>query len=238
MCLGLVDSANSFYNAMSLAIAARIGLTFYQPYEGPPVGTALAGSTLDIVWVIKNTNFAIIDESEKRHLFSSRLVIVKHLSCGLNISLAFLVENGLDQLHSQSVLLWTKKQVLFPLYRNMMHARKFLPSSTMINSVITLGDSTFEVSNKNRQIVPPCTGKVLNATVNGKAIVQKQADKVFSYKNSFINKIHHLSLNKEHLSQDENYFSLNSLDQAKLVKNSNKIDVYFIIETNTPIIIR
>ena len=47
--LGLVDSGNSFYNAISFAVATRIGLTYYQPYEGPPVGTAMAGSTLVIV---------------------------------------------------------------------------------------------------------------------------------------------------------------------------------------------
>ena len=97
--LGLVDSGNSFY-AMSLTIAKRISLTYYQPYEGPPVGTALAGSTLDIVGVIKNFTFALTDESRKCHLPSSRLVIVRHLSCVLNISLPFLVENGLNQLHS------------------------------------------------------------------------------------------------------------------------------------------
>ena len=57
--LGLVDSGNSFYNAMSLAVATRIGLTYYQPNEGSPVGTALAGSTLDIVGVIKNTTFTL-----------------------------------------------------------------------------------------------------------------------------------------------------------------------------------
>ena len=40
-----------------------------------------------------------------------------------------------------------------------------------INSVITFGDSTVEVSNKNCQVMPPQTGKLINATVNGKAIV-------------------------------------------------------------------
>ena len=106
---GLVDSGNSFHNAISLAVGTNIGLTYYQPYERPPVGTALAGSTLDIVGVIKNTTFALTDEFGKRHLLSSRLV--RHLSRGLNISLPFLVENELDQFYSQGVLLWTKKQV-------------------------------------------------------------------------------------------------------------------------------
>ena len=238
--LGSVDSGNSFYNAMSFAVATRIGLTYYKPYEGPPVGTALAGSTLDIVGVIKNTTFTLTDESGKRHLFSSRFVIVRDLLCGLNISLPFLVENGLDQLHSQSVLLWTKKQLQFPLCRNMAHARKLLPKPPTpmpINGVIALGDSTVEVSNKNHQVVPPHTGELINATVNGKAIVKKQADTVFSYENSFLHKTNQLSVNQAHPSQDENYFGLNSLDQATLVNPSNDVDVYFFNETNTPITI-
>ena len=67
----------------------------------------------------------------------------------------------------------------------MAHARKSLPKSqlsTPISSVITLGDSTVEVSNKNRQVVPPRTGKLINATVPGKAIVSMQTDTVFSKK--------------------------------------------------------
>ena len=46
-----------------------------------------------------------------------------------------------------------------------------------------------------------------------------------------------MSLYKEHPSQDENYFGLNSLDQAALINESNKIDVYFFNETDTPITI-
>ena len=49
-----------------------------------------------------------------------------------------------------------------------------------INSGITLGGLTVEVSNKNRQVVPPHTGKLINATINGQAVVQKQVDMVFS----------------------------------------------------------
>ena len=119
--LGLVDSGNSFYNAISSAVATRIGLTYYQPYEGPPVGTAAIGSNLDIVGIIKNTTLSFTDKSGKSHSFPSRLVIVKHLSCGLNLSLPFLVENGLDQLHSQSVLIdnfWSGTTVPIPWMSN------------------------------------------------------------------------------------------------------------------------
>ena len=238
--LGLVDSGNSFYNAMSLAVATRIGLTYCQPYEGPPVGTAMDGSTLDIVEVIKSTSFTLTDESGKRHVFPSRLAIVRHLSCGLNLSLPILVENGLDQPHSQGVLPWTRKQLQFPLYWNMAHACKLLPkppASMPINNIIALRDSTIDVSNKNRQVVPTHTGKLINATIDGKAIFKNQTDTVFSYKTSFFIKTNQLSLNKEHPSQNENFFGLNSLDQATLVNPSKDVDVYFFNETNTPITI-
>ena len=122
--LGLVDSGNSFYNAVSLSVATKIGLSQYDKYFGPPVGTALVGSTLDIVGVINKIGFGITDEFGRRHVINGRLVIVRQLSCGLNISLPFLVENGLDQLHSQGVLLWTSKHLRFPLFRDMSHARQ------------------------------------------------------------------------------------------------------------------
>ena len=87
--LGLVDSGNTFYNAISLSVAVKIGLNQYDEYEGPPVGTALVGSTLDIVGIANKVRFGLTDESGQRHVINSRLVIVRHLSCGLNISLPF-----------------------------------------------------------------------------------------------------------------------------------------------------
>ena len=104
--------------------------------------------------------------------------MVLHLSCGLNISLPFLVENGLDQLHSQGILLWSSKSLQFPLYGKMSHARQVAQTS-LLNSTITLGDPTAEVSNKIRQTIPPHTGKLINATISGKAIVKEVADNVF-----------------------------------------------------------
>ena len=107
--LGLMDSGNSFYNAISLAVANKIGLTNFDHYTGPPVGTALVGSTSDIVSIVSKIGFGLTNESGQHHSISSRLVIVRHLSYGLNISLPFLVKNGLDQLHSQGLLLWSHK---------------------------------------------------------------------------------------------------------------------------------
>ena len=99
--LGLVDSGNSFYNAISLSGANKIGLTNYDKYQGPPEGTALVGSTLDIVGIVNKIGFGLTDESGQWHVINARLVIVRHLSCGLNISLPFLVKNGLDQFGSK-----------------------------------------------------------------------------------------------------------------------------------------
>ena len=103
---------------------------------------------------------------------------------------------------------------------------------------ITIGNSTAEVSNKIHQTIPPHTGKLINATILGKTIVNNQTDTVFSYKNSFLNKIHLLRANKEHPSQDETYFGINSLDQATEISKSNELNVYFFKESEIPVTIR
>ena len=124
--MALVDSANSFYNVLSLSVAKQMNLRDYKPYTGSPVGTASIGSSIDIVGVIPSITFYLRDESGKEHGMSSRLVIVKHLSCGLNISLPFMVEHGLSQLHPQGVLFQESQNLRFPLYRNINHARRRL----------------------------------------------------------------------------------------------------------------
>ena len=156
--LGLVDSGNSFYNAISLAVANKIGLTQYQAYQGPPVGTAQTGSHLTVVGIINSVTLRLTDETGKIHKFASSLVIVKHLSCGLNISLPFLVDNGLDQIHSEGILSWTPQKIRFRLYRNMTHARKRMKRKFIEepqSNVITLGDNQAEVRNSVRQTIPP-----------------------------------------------------------------------------------
>ena len=167
--MGLADSGNSFYNAILLAVAKRIGLTYYQSYNGPSVGTALVGSSLDIVGLIHSTTFSLTDESGKEHKLTSRLVIVKHLSCGLNISLPFLVEHGLDQLHSQGILLMTQKNVRFPPYLNLNHARHGLKVEKIELpriSAITLRDNYVNVSNQVHQTIPPSTRRLIPATLD------------------------------------------------------------------------
>ena len=124
--MGRVDSGNSFYNALSRSVVKKIDLHDYEPYEGSPVGTASVGSSINIVGIIPSINLHLQDDTGKEYSFASRLVIVKHLSCGLNISLPFMVEHGLDQLHSQGVLLKNPKNIHFPLYRNIHHARRRL----------------------------------------------------------------------------------------------------------------
>ena len=111
--MALVDSGNSFCNALSLSVAKRIPLTDYQPYTGSPVGTASVGSSINIVGIVPSLNFYIQDDTGKEHVLPSRFVIVKHLSCGLNISLPFLVEHGLDLILFQGILLKNPKNIPF-----------------------------------------------------------------------------------------------------------------------------
>ena len=77
----------------------------------------------------------------------------------------------------------------------MPHACKLMKRDQQQVNVITLGDSTIKVITQNRQTIPPETGKAITANISGKAVVQELTDKVFSFKNLFINKIH--AINKE-----------------------------------------
>ena len=232
--MALVDSGNSFYNALSLSVAKRVNLHDYQPYQGSPVGTASLGSSIDIVGIVPSIEFRLKDQDGKEHPMKSRLVIVKHLSCGLNISLPFLVEHGLDQQHSQGALLQVSKNIQFPLYRNIHHARGRLKienkASPHIN-VITLGDKSANVFNKARQIIPPRTGKLIPVHID-EDFRDNSVDSVFTFKNSFVQK-----LNKLHPEPDETYLGLNSIDQAIRVSNSDESEIYFFNETEQPITI-
>ena len=159
--MALVDSGNSFCNALSLSVAKRIQLLDYQPYTGSPVGTASVGSSINIVGIFPSVNFHIQDDTGKEHVMPSRLVIVKHLSCGLNVSLPFLVEHGLDLILSQGILLKNPKDIRFPLYRNINHARRRLKhqveEAPQIN-VVTVGDRSATVHSKMVSLFLPELG--------------------------------------------------------------------------------
>ena len=79
--MALVDSGNSFYNALSLAVAKKIGLLQFELYKGSPVGTASVGSSLNIVGVIPSIQLTLTDDTSKEHQLTSRLIVVRHLSC-------------------------------------------------------------------------------------------------------------------------------------------------------------
>ena len=231
--MALVDSGNGFYNALSLSMAKRINLHEYQPYEGSPVGTASVGSSINIVGIIPSITFHLQDDTGKEHSLASRLVIVKHLSCGLNISLPFMVEHGLDQLYSQGILLKNPKNISFPLYKNIKHARRRLKENTQsaqIN-VITLGDRSTIVSSKACQTIPPRTGKLIPVHID-EMHIEDPTDSVFTFKNSFIQKT-----NKLHPDQDETYFGLNSIDQVVSVSDSSEVEIYFFNESQYPVTI-
>ena len=228
--VALVDSGNSFCNALSLSVAKRIQLLNYQPYTGSPVGTASVGSSINIVGIFPSINFHILDETGKEHVMPSGLVIVKHLSCGLNISLSFLVEHGLDLILSQGILLKNLKDIRFPMYRNINHARRRLKQqveeSPQIN-VVTVGDRSVTVSSKMRQTIPPRTGKVIPVDIE-ETEIRDQTDSVFTFKDTFIQKI-----NKLHPDLDETYFGLNSIEQIISVSDSNEVECIFSMNLRT-----
>ena len=90
---------------MSSAVAKKIGLTYYQYYDGPPVATASVGSNLDIVGLIHSTTFMPHRRIRKRAQADLK---TGHRQAPLLRTLTsrytFLVEHSLDQLHSQGIL--------------------------------------------------------------------------------------------------------------------------------------
>ena len=63
----------------------------------------------------------------------------------------------------------TQKNVRFPLYRNLYHARRRLKVEKIESpriSVITLGDNFVSVSNQVRQTIPPRTGILIPGTLD------------------------------------------------------------------------
>ena len=218
--MALVDSGNSFYNALSSAVAKKIGLLQYKPYKGSPVGTASVGSSLNIVGVVPSIQLTLTDDTGKEHQLTSRLVVVRHLSCGLNLSLLFMVEHGLDQLHSHGIIAMTQENVQFPHYRNINHTRRRLKKEKFEQpriSVITLGDNSAIVSSKVRQTIPPRTGKLISVNID-KTLVNNPADSVFFFKNFFIQKI-----NKLCSDQDGSYLGLNSIALPNISQSTTRI---------------
>ena len=145
----------------------------------------------------------------------------------------FLVQHGLDLILSQGILLKSPKDIRFPLYQNINHAQRCLKNveeAPQIN-VVTVGNRSATVCSKMRQTIPPRTGKLIPVHIE-ETEIQDPTDSVFTFKDSFIQKI-----NKLHPDQDETYFGLNSIEQVISVSDSNKVEVYFFNESSHPVTI-
>ena len=120
------------------------------------------------------------------------------------------------------------------MYRNINHARRRLKKRIdevpQIN-VVTIGNCSATVYSKMRQTIPPRTGKLIPVHIE-ETEVQDPTDSVFTFKDSFIQKI-----NKLHPDQDDTYFGLNSIEQITSVSDSNEVEVYFFNESSHPVTI-
>ena len=233
--LALVDSGNSFYNAISLAVAKRIGLSDFKPYDGPPVGTAQTGSHLDIVGIANRTPLSFQAEEGNEVKFMTKFIIVQHLSCGINLSLPFLVDNGLDQLHSVGKLRLQSRNLHFTLYRDRKHALTTVTPEPQTINAITVSDAEAKVYSTSRFTVPPKTGQLVDACIKTPVPITKATDSVFSYDCKFLNKMQELQINGP---QGENYLlGLNAIDQAVTIGKSNTLRVRFFNDSEYPITI-
>ena len=229
--LALVDSGNTFWNAISSAVARTIGLECKSKYKGPPIGTAKNGESLAIVGLTDTVPMTFVDETGTGHNFSTRLVVVNHLSNGLNISLPFLVDNHIDQIHSQGILHCVPKNARFPMYKDKKHAKNTTDLKYLSHSVISISEVDIPVYSGHRVSIPPKTGKLLTAYINDNLSETPHISTIFSFNPHFLNKVEHLGKDQENLQ-----LGLNSMDQAVVVDNKT-VQLYFFNETDSPITI-
>lgn len=231
LLLGLVDSGNIFYNVMSESLANNLKLKI-RKYNGPIVGTAKSGEFLDVTGIVKNVNLYVYDVNSSKYKLKSDFVIMPQLTCGINISLPFLIRNKLDQLHSEHALYFTKKRVKLPLFKGKEHAERASPKSRYQPSLLSITDITHNGYASEKRIIPPHSGISLIVKLNKK--VPQIADTLFSFSDQFLSKLT-TQLPTGH--SQPIHLGINSIDQAVSLDNDHQFKLFIFNETGTPLTI-
>ena len=208
--LALVDSGNGIGNAISAALAKFLKIRAKHKYTGPMVGTAKKGQTLDIVGIIPKFHFKLTDSSQRQHAFTSPLLIVKHLSCGLNFSGPWLRTSQINQLHTLNCLEY--KGIKFPLYESLSHARMKIKHPSVNCIVIsTIGDEICKVYSAPRKtIISPFTAFYRPVYLHQEVTIPQDGTSIFSIHSSFFDKIRAQLGNPDSVSQ---LIAMNEQDQ-------------------------
>ena len=219
--MALIDSGNGIQNAISDDLARFLKLRRAARYTGPVIGTAKKGSPLNIVGVVKPTTIVLFDRKGIKHRFLSSFLIIKDLSCGMNISGPWLSSAGLDQIHSKGCL--RKCTHEFPMYESIQHARHSWNKGKLRKEALNVppdGEYISTVSDRSIRVfsslpeethLSPNTGKLIQVNAAERLTALPRGDNLFNYSTSFLQK-----MGKTICSEDPNGLisSMNELDQA------------------------
>ena len=232
--LALVDSGNGIGNAISAALAKFLKIKAKRRYTGPMVGTAKKGQTLNIIGIIPKFHFKLTDSSQQQHSFTSPLLIVKHLSCGLNFSGPWLRASQINQLHTLDCL--EHKGIKFPLYESLSHARMRIKHPSVSRIVIsTIGDENCKVYSAPRKtVISPFTAFYLPVCLNQEVITPQDGTPIFSIHSRFFDKIKEQLDNPNSISQ---LITMNEQDQIVTPFKGKHFQILFFNNTEDTITI-
>ena len=149
---------------MSFNIADHLGLT--ELIEPRKASASIAnGDLLHVQGIIKNLKLFLFDKKDHRVEFETNFYIINKLSVGINISLPFLREHKLDQIHSQDLLRKADSKQTFPLlskkkrskrqllplmYRALTHPFEAFPAQATI--ILPYQNLSFELSTGDKPL--------------------------------------------------------------------------------------
>lgn len=140
--LAQVDSGNTFRNVISPQMLHKFGYSHkdLRPLPVTQVGTARKGSHLKVLGELRpNLQVRL---GRYKHAFKMRPVVVEGLSMDMNISLPYLRQNGIDQLHTKRCLRHRNNDI--PLVQRsgeLCRPRQIASLVAMVKAVIKPGQS-------------------------------------------------------------------------------------------------
>ena len=134
---GLIDSGNTSYNAINEKVAQRLwGKDFMQQLNrvDQVISTAKQGEHLTVLGRVKNNMQLQIGPN----VFMTKPLVIRGLASAFNISLPFMCDNNIDQIHSKNVLKIGKQVVPLSSYQQIkqgIHATTVKPRPRQQNPV-------------------------------------------------------------------------------------------------------
>lgn len=227
-CFCFIDSGNTLHNAISETFANQLKVNLI-PYKNDRAGTAKSGSKLNILGQVKRElKMTATSERGEKVTFKIQPLVIKHLSMDINLSGQFLMEKGIDQLHSRGVLRLGTHH--FKLTSKPRH--EFCREETA--SIPVISEKSFPVYSGNYVVeIQPMEGKIVR-------LETKQQDREslnvgpaeFEFLDSFL--LSH-KLNRD--MSDRSFMEIENTNQLLDLKGDKTLEIYLVNSTENPITI-